>query len=116
MINSKYFIEDDSDDSDTNIIWSEEDGNTKNKSNNKKEMNKPNKSKIKESNKSVKEKETSLKNLSDPEINIEVVDDDGLMGVKISIIMKLNDGSDDTFHMDFTISKKTFLKIAKQLK
>jgi len=55
--------------------------------------------------------------VADPEINIEVVEGKNKeKAVKVSINLELENASNDVINIDFTINKKTFLKIAKQLK
>jgi hypothetical protein len=53
------------------------------------------------------------KNKVNPEINIEIVNEDNKKGVKISINMEINKS---IVAIDFVINKKTILKIANELK
>lgn len=102
----KHLIDDDTDEEDNNSVdWSSDSEGEKNKE------------------KSDVEEEEELDNIvttdleiSEPEVNIEIVDSNNEKAVKITIDMEINDGSDDVVSIDFTISKETFLKIAKQLK
>ena len=62
--------------------------------------------------KSFKEKKPA-----EPEINIEIKKgDDNEKCVQITIKMALENKTKDIITIDFTINKKTFLKIAKELK
>jgi len=62
--------------------------------------------------KSFKEKKNA-----EPEINIEIKKgDDNEKCVQITIKMALENKTKDIITIDFTINKKTFLKIAKELK
>jgi len=54
---------------------------------------------------------------AEPEINIEIVKgENNEKCVQITIKMALENKSKDIITIDFTINKKTFLKIAKELK
>jgi len=62
-----------------------------------------------------KDKKTSK--LSEPEINIEIKEDDNKeYCVQFTIKMEIDNGKKDLITIDFTINKTTFLKIAKELK
>ena len=126
LINSLYLIDDNCSDDYESTLWSDDEP-----SKNKLLKNKILKNKLLnlEENQENKENKESkiqkvpkvddintilLKNLSEPEINIEMVNNK--TGVKFSLLMDINSKSGETFSIDFVINKKTFLKIAKQLK
>jgi len=60
-----------------------------------------------------KDKVNSEKNKVNPEINIEIVNENNKKGVKISINMEIDKR---IVSIDFVINKKTILKIANELK
>lgn len=119
-IKSITLLDDDSEsENDSNIDWSEkssssEDKDIKNKNDN-------------SSNDSDDSDEFDIKNIlsdqnktvcvSNPEINYEIVKDStNTNSVKIIINLELDSDSTNSIIIDFTINKKMFLKMAKELK
>jgi hypothetical protein len=122
-LNSKHLISDESELSEDNqeVDWSLNTENEKNDT--EKEKNKKNSSddeddELEENIFQLQEMLSQQKHtVADPEINIEVVEDENKeKAVKVSINLELENESNDIINIDFTINKKTFLKIAKQLK
>jgi len=122
-LNSKHLISDESELSEENqeVDWSLNTENEKNdteKEKNKKNASSEEDDELEENIFQLQEMLSQQKHtVADPEINIEVVEDESKeKAVKVSINLELENESNDIINIDFTINKKTFLKIAKQLK
>jgi hypothetical protein len=112
--NSKYLIKDDSDSEDNNVDWSI-DSDEKNKTNEKEKENFDDEINSDEINEIMESSESKIEN---PEINIEIVEDNKKKkSVKVSINLEMKkDNKNDIISIDFIINRETFLKIAKELK
>jgi hypothetical protein len=116
--NSKYLIKDESDSEDNNVDWSI-DSDEKNKTNEKeKEKEKENFDDEINSDEINEIMESSESKIENPEINIEIVEDNKKKkSVKVSINLEMKkDNKNDIISIDFIINRETFLKIAKELK
>jgi hypothetical protein len=110
-IDSKHLIKDEEDDEKVEVDWSidsDDEPKKQNKENEDIEIDELDD--ISDLSEILKE---PLKDKVNPEINIEIVNEDNKKGVKISINMEIDKR---IVSIDFVINKKTILKIANELK
>ena len=124
-LNSTHLLDDDSEIEDnTDVNWGVKSNNASEEENNSKkeeededyyDYNEEDEDDIVEN--IVLPKKKKNKKSSEPEINIEIIKGEkNEKCVQITIKMALENKTKDIITIDFTINKKTFLKIAKELK
>jgi len=118
LFDSKHLIKDEEDDEKVEVDWSidsDDEPKKQNKENEDIEIDELDD--ISDLSEILKEHEqdkvNSEKNKVNPEINIEIVNENNKKGVKISINMEIDKR---IVSIDFVINKKTILKIANELK
>lgn len=115
-IDSKHLIKDDYDDEKIEVDWSiDSDDEPKKQNNENEDIEIEELDDISDLSEILKEQEQDKFNSQkvNPEINIEIVNEDNKKGVKISINMEIDKR---VVSIDFVINKKTILKIANELK
>lgn len=114
--NSKYFITDDSEEENIDVNWnvdSEEEIEKENIDN----IDLDELDDMEDINDFEDLDEVNKKIISNPEINIEIVNQLGVKGVKININLEIEKNKEKKcITIDFIINKETFLKITKELK
>jgi hypothetical protein len=111
LVDSKHLIKDDYDDEKIEVDWSiDSEDEPKNKIKEMDDIEIEELDDISDLSEILKE---NTKEKVNPEINIEIVNEDNKKGVKISINMEINKS---VVTIDFVINKKTILKIADELK
>ena len=112
--NSKYFITDDSEEENIDVNWTDDSEEEEKEKDN---IDLDELDDMEDINDFEDLDEVNKKVINNPEINIEIVNQLGIKGVKININLEIEKNKEKKcITIDFVINKETFLKIAKELK